>query len=156
MDIALVIIFLLLGILFFMLEIFFLPGISVGGVAGTAFVVAGVWYAFAKLGVLAGWLSVLTGLIVFGLAIWLFLKGKVLDKMSLTTNLGATEIDPSRAKLKVGDVGTTISRLAPMGKVLFGDVETEVKTQAEFVDAGCEVEIIEFENNILTVRQLNK
>ena len=47
MDITLVIVFMLLGIIFFLLEIFFLPGISVGGVAGVLFVGASIWYAFS-------------------------------------------------------------------------------------------------------------
>ena len=65
MDIILVITFVVLGIAFFILEIFFLPGVSIGGIVGTLFTGAGIWYAFAKLGTTAGWIVVAVSVVVF-------------------------------------------------------------------------------------------
>ena len=42
-EIFLIVLFMLLGIGFLLLELFLIPGISVGGFAGIAFVVASVW-----------------------------------------------------------------------------------------------------------------
>jgi hypothetical protein len=69
MDIVLVITFVVLGILFFVLEIFFLPGVSIGGIVGTLFTGAGIWYAFAKLGSTAGWIVVVGSVIALLFAI---------------------------------------------------------------------------------------
>lgn len=156
MDIALVILFLFLGICFFILEIFFLPGISVGGVAGAVFSVAGVWYAFANIGTTAGWLSVLAAAVVFAVVIWLFMRAKVLERMSLTTRLDAADTPhPDVSGLAVGDKGKAITRLAPMGMARFGDTELEVKSQDTLIDPGSEIVITEINHLTPTVTVLN-
>lgn len=153
MDILLVSIFLLLGIVFFLLEIFFLPGISIGGVAGTVFVVAGVWYAFAQLGTTAGWLTLAIGAIAFALAVWLFIRARVLERISLTTQLKSDgENNAVRSSLAIGDTGRTISRLAPMGRAFINGIDVEVKAQEQLVDAGVEVQVVAFDDKTPVVK----
>ena len=79
MDLILVITFIVLGIAFFIPEIFFLPGVSIGGIVGTLFTGAGIWYAFVKLGATAGWIVVAVSAVILLLAIIYFIKGKPLD-----------------------------------------------------------------------------
>ena len=55
MPIALIITFAILGIALIVLEIFFLPGTTIAGVAGGLFLVASVWVAFASFGSDIGW-----------------------------------------------------------------------------------------------------
>ena len=150
MDIILVITFVVLGIAFFILEIFFLPGVSIGGIVGTLFTSAGIWYAFAKLGTTAGWIVVAVSVVVLLLAITYFIKGKPLDKMALDKEL---EFDNpyDMSKVAVGDRGVTLSRLAPMGKVLVNGEEYEAKFREGFLDSGVEIEVVEIEGNILIV-----
>ena len=83
MDIILVVLFMLFGIMFLLLEIFFLPGITVGGILGGCFLVASVWYAFATLGAIAGYIVLMASIVLFGLSIWLFIRSRLLDKVSL-------------------------------------------------------------------------
>lgn len=150
MDIVLVITFVVLGIAFFILEIFFLPGVSIGGVVGTLFMGAGIWYAFAKLGVMTGWIVVAISLVVLLIAIVYFIKGKPLDKMALDRELEQDNLY-DMSKVAVGDRGVTISRLAPMGKVLVNDEEYEAKFREGFLDRGVEIEVLEIEGNVLVV-----
>ena len=77
MDLILVITFVVLGVAFFILEIFFLPGVSIGGIVGTLFTGAGIWYAFAKLGVTAGWIVVAVSVAILLFAIVYFIKGLI-------------------------------------------------------------------------------
>lgn len=150
MDIILVITFVVLGIAFFILEIFFLPGVSIGGIVGTLFTGAGIWCAFAKLGAMAGWIVVAVSVVVLLLAIVYFIKGKPLDKMALDKEL---EYDNpyDMSKVAVGDRGFTLSRLAPMGKVLVNGEEYEAKFREGFLDRGVEIEVVEIEGNVLIV-----
>lgn len=143
MDITLVVVFMLLGIIFFLLEIFFLPGVSVGGVAGVLFVAASIWYAFSHLGSTAGMITIAGGVVAMGLAIWAFLRSKALDKMSLNTELDGKVDVLKDVALSVGDKGVTVSRLAPIGKVRFDGAVVEAKSQDGFIDQGVDVEIIE-------------
>lgn len=155
MDIFLVVLFLLLGIAFFLLEIFFLPGISVGGVAGTVFVVGGVWYAFTYLGTTAGWLSLAAGAVVFVVAVWLFMRAKVLERMSLTTELKDDDTPDAVSGIKVGDTGQALSRLAPMGRAVIAGVEVEVKSQNGFIDVGTPVRVVETDHRTIIVTPLS-
>ena len=55
------------------------------------------------------------------------------------------------SKVAVGDRGVTLSRLAPMGKVLVNGEEYEAKFREGFLDSGVEIEVVEIEGNILIV-----
>lgn len=146
MEIAIVIILILVAIGFFILEIFLLPGITIAGIAGGILATVAVWYAFAQIGTTAGILTIIVGSVAFGIAFWLFLKTKTLEKMSLTTKVTGKVENIEESSIKVGDKGVTISRLAPMGKVLINDQTVEARTYDDFIDQ--ETEII--------VKQINK
>ena len=150
MDIILVITFVVLGIAFFILEIFFLPGVSIGGIVGTLFTGAGIWYAFAKIGTTAGWVVVVVSVIILLLTIVYFIKGKPLDKMALDKELESDNLY-DMSKVAVGDRGVTLSRLAPMGKVLVNGEEYEAKFREGFLDRGVEIEVVEIEGNVLII-----
>lgn len=156
MDIALVALFMILGIVFFILEIFFLPGVSVGGIAGALFVVAGVWYAFVHIGATAGWLTCIIGVLMFGIAVWIFIKSKTLERLSLTTELETDKSIRRADNLAVGDCGTTLSRLAPMGRVMINGVDYEAKTHDALIDPNVPVVVTYIEDNIPVVKPLKK
>ena len=87
MDILFVVVFMLLGIVFFLLEIFFLPGVSFGVIIGTVFVGASVWYAFSTLGTVGGVIALVGGVVAMGFAIWGFIRSRMLEKMSLKSEI---------------------------------------------------------------------
>jgi membrane-bound ClpP family serine protease len=64
----------------------------------------------------------------------------------------ANQIDD---KIKVGDIGITIGRLAPMGKIKVNNEVVEVKSTGSFIDPGEKVRIIEIEKSLITVEPLN-
>lgn len=155
-EIALVIVFMILGIAFFILEIFFLPGISIGGIAGTLFVLAGIWFAFSNISSTAGWFTCVLGALVFVIAVWLFIKSRTLERLSLKTELESDNTDNIVSEIVVGDYGTTISRLAPMGRVIVNGSDYEAKAQDTLIDPNIPVVITGIENNTLIVAPLRK
>ena len=52
----------------------------------------------------------------------------------------------------IGDVGTTLTRLAPMGKVLINDVEYEAISQNSFIDPKTPIIIAGVESNKIIVK----
>jgi membrane-bound ClpP family serine protease len=150
MDIILVVTFVVLGIAFFILEIFFLPGVSIGGVVGTLFTGAAIWYAFAKIGEAAGWIVVVVSAVVMLAAVVYFIKGKPLDKMALNKELEADNLY-DMSNVAVGDEGRTLSRLAPMGKVLVNGEDYEAKVRNGFLDGNVSVIVVAKEGNVLVV-----
>lgn len=153
MEIIIVVILLLVGIVFFLIELFLIPGISLAGIAGTLFLGAAVYLAYSGIGSSAGHLTLLGGLILLGVAIWIFFRSKTLDKMSLKTEIDGKNDPLENIVINIGDLGITSSRLAPMGKVKVNGHIVEAKTNDDFIDEKVEVIVLEvMKTNILVGR----
>ena len=154
METTIVVILLVLGIILFLIEFFLIPGLSIAGIAGFAFVGGAVYYAYYSIGTTAGHITLISSVLLLGVAIWIFLRSKVLEKMSLKTDIDGKN-DPMKGMIiNVGDNGFTSSRLAPMGKVKINNHIVEAKTNDDFLDPGVEVTVIEVMNtNILVERK---
>ena len=151
---TIVIILLVLGIIFFLVELFLLPGISIAGVIGFLLIGGSVYCAYAFIGPLAGTLTLIGSLILFAIAVWWFMRSKMLDRMSLKTEIDG-KVDPLNGlNINVGDKGKTVSRLAPMGKVMINGATIEAKTNDDFIDPGEAVIVLEVYNtNVLVKRE---
>ncbi len=151
MDIAILVVFLLLGVFFLILEIFLLPGFGIGGIAGIAFIVASVWYSFAHIGMTAGWITLVSSIFLFVAGIWLFMKTRMLERISLKSEIDGVANQPIE-NVSVGDIGIARTRLAPMGHVRFDENDIEVKSEDGFIDQGTKVIITEFSSQHVVVR----
>lgn len=153
MDIAVVCVLLVIGIVFFLIELFLLPGISIAGVVGGLFIGGAIYYAYAFVGALAGTLTLIGGLVFFALAVWWFMRSKTLDKMTLKTDIDG-KIEPLKGfNIKPGDTGKTMSRLAPMGKVKINNAVVEAKTTGDFLDEDEEIVVLEVYNTNVLVEK---
>ncbi len=154
MEVAIVITLLALGILFFIIELFLIPGISISGIFGGILTFVAVWYAYAKIGNTAGNITLVGGLLFSIVAIWLFMKSRALEKMSLKTNVSGNSTSIPD-EVKVGDKAMTLSRLAPMGKILVNGLTIEAKTNDSFIDESTEVVIKKIDKTNVLVEQIN-
>jgi membrane-bound ClpP family serine protease len=153
MEITIVLVLLLAGIVFLLLELFLIPGLSLAGIASLVLNTSAVYYAYTKIGSTAGHLTLMGGLLLSGVAVWIFMKTKTLDKMSLKAEIDGKNDPLANVKVAVGDTGITVSRLAPMGKVKVNGYIMEAKTNDDFVDQGSEIRIVEVLNtNVLVER----
>ena len=153
MEITIIAILLALGIIFFIVEFFFLPGITIAGIAGVLFIAVAVIFAYVNLGSGAGTLTLVGGLAFLGLAFWRFMKSKTLDKISLKTEIDE-KIEPLKGlDIKVGDEGKTVSRLAPMGKMRINNAVVEAKVNDGFIDQGETVVVLEVYNTNVLVEK---
>ena len=141
MEILIIGLFLLFGIILLLVEIFFLPGISIAGIAGVAFMIGGIVYAFT-VDTAYGFYTIIISVVALSLAIWYFMKSKTLDKMSLHTNIDAKVETVDESIIKIGDKGITVSRLAPVGKVKINGETVEAKSLFDFIDEDTEVEVV--------------
>ena len=154
MALSIVIILVVVGIVFMILELFFFPGITIAGIASVAAFVAAIYYAYTHLGVAGGNLTLLATVIFGAIAVWLFLRSNTLDKMALKTEIDG-KIDPLKnLNIAPGDKGLTASRLAPMGKVKIENHIVEAKTSGEFLDPNTKIVVLEvYTTNILVERE---
>ena len=154
MDIWVAIALVLFGLLFLVLEVFVFPGIGISGIVGILALGAGVIMAF-KINTNLGYLTLTGALVGASLMVWLSIKYNAFSTMFLSKSIDSKVRVNHIAELKVGDKGKTISRLAPMGKVRFGEYYSEVSSWDGFVDEQTDVEIVKIDNNTIFVSPFN-
>lgn len=149
-----IVLLLLLGLLFLILEILVLPGTTVLGFAGGILMLIGVWVSFSLYGLT-------TGLYVFGgssvvtiAAVLLAFRAGTWNRFTLHKKLTGQVNTFNQEVLPVGSNGIAISRLAPMGKGEFDGVYYEVTTNGEFVDATTKITIVAVSKNQIIVKPL--
>jgi membrane-bound ClpP family serine protease len=149
-SITLIVILLVIGIVFLVVELFIIPGTSIAGVAATLLLIAAIYSAYSGLGSGAGNITLVSSVVLSGLTIWLFLHTRALDKIELKTEI-KSKMEPLKGlNIKVGDRGHTLSRLAPMGKVMIDGNAIEAKTRGEFIEHNIEIVVVEvYSTNVL-------
>jgi len=153
MEIAILITLLIVGVCLIIVELFLIPGISIAGIAGVIFIGAAIYVSYAYIGETAGHLTVVGSIVLLAVAIWLFVKTRAMERMALKTDIVGINEPLKGIEIAVGDVATTVSRLAPMGKIRIGNQTIEAKTNDDFIDEDQEVKIIKILNtNVLVER----
>lgn len=156
MDITITVILMLLAILLLVVEVALIPGFGFAGVLGVLMLVASVFYAFFALGYVAGWVAVVTAVIVcVSLFLWA-LYGKSLDRLALKKRIDSSVKAGDVKKLKVGDRGVAKTRLALIGEAYFGGEIVEVKSELGFIDENEEIEIVRISGDAVFVEKVNK
>lgn len=155
LHIIVVISVIVLGILFMLIEIFLLPGISIAGIAGAIFLIGGIVYSYMFLGSTAGNVTLAASAVTLGLTFFGLLKSKSLERISLNTNIDDKVDNSYLLKMAVGDIGVAVSRLNPIGKVLVNDIEAEGKSfDGEFIEEDTEIVVVKVETyNVLVKRK---
>jgi len=142
MDILIVIVLCVIGILLILTEIFLIPGLTFTAVAGAAFSLGGVYYAFRYIGTAAGIITLILVIAVIGFAFVYLIKSKALDRIALKTDISSTVASKELPDISEGDTGITISRLNPIGKVRVNNITMEAKTLSDFIDENTTVTVV--------------
>ena len=153
MDILIIILLVLIGVVLIILEIFFLPGITVAGFSSLIFFGGGIYYAFVNLGTTAGYVTIAASVVACVVGIIWFMRSKSLDRISLKTDIDSVIPTQVNDSIKVGDEGIALSRLNPMGTVLIGTVQVVGKTREDFIDEGSSVIVERVERTSVIVRK---
>jgi len=170
-----------IGFLLLMIEIFVLPGFGIAGFLGITCILFGLFGmliknapgelpwprdAFAWKDFTDGVIALSGGFVGFVVLAWLlakylpklqFLSGLILvptaAKLGTEFEVSMTNMPESKTvSVNVGGLGEVISTLRPTGKAKFGNAIVDVVAEAEFLDTGTKVEIIEIQGNRVVVR----
>lgn len=151
MDILLVVLLLVIGAILLVIEFLLLPGVTVAGFIGITALVGGIVLSYIYFGTLVGHLvlAIIVLLAVAGTV--LFLRHKTWQRLSLTSTItGAVAgIDGS---IRLGDIGKTIGRLAPMGKVIVQNQVVEAQSEMGYIDPNKEVIVTKILRNKIIVK----
>lgn len=153
MSLTLIIILIIAGLLFLLLEVLVIPGTTVVGIAGFALIIFSVWESYHVFGSPTGHF-VLLGTIFFTLlTIYLALKSKTWNRIMLKTEISGKVNEIDTTKVQAGDTGISVSRLTPGGKALINDEYYEVHTNGEFIDQESEIVVTHLADNKIFVKR---
>ncbi len=155
MDILIIAALILIGLLLVIIELFFLPGVTIAGISALLFFGGAVYYAFA-IGSAAGIITTIISVIVCIGGVLAFMRSRVMNKITLEASINSVVPTSVPHNIKVGDKGITISRLNPMGRVMINGYETEGRAREAFLDENTEIEVERIENTVVIVKQIKK
>ncbi len=155
MSWTVIIVLLLLGMLFLLLEILVFPGTSVAGILGFALIVIAVWQTYATHGSTAGHFTLAGTAVLSIVSVYFALKSNTWKKAALNAEIDS-RVNLIDEKIKPGQEGRSVSRLAPLGKALINDEYFEVRSESSFVDPDVDIVITRIEDNKIYVKPKDK
>ena len=155
MDLIFIIILLIIGIALIVLELIAIPGTTISGIAGIALTVWGIVEVFSEYGSFwGGLITAFAAVFCIGLFIWT-LKAKTWKRFAQKTEI-SSKVNEIKTVVNIGDMGKTITRLAPMGTALINGERMEVYTSTSFVDPNTDIEVEQVEGNKIRVKPVEK
>ncbi len=143
----------LLGFMLIIAEILLIPGIFITGVLGIAALVASCFLGFEIYGMTGGYIVIAVNTIIAAICVVYSLRSKTWKRFSLNTEIDSkADALPKEKGINVGSTGITITRLNPMGNVLFGENTVEATALGGIIDSQQEVEVIRIEDNKIFVK----
>lgn len=151
---GLIITLILLGLLLVLAEILLIPGVGIAGVLGLLAMGGSCAYAFMEMGNMTGIIvTSVNAVLLVALIIWV-LRAQTWKRLSLETNIDSKAVVPE-VEVSVGDKGRSVTRLAPMGTVRFGDNSLEVTSMEGLIDPGMDVQVVAIEDGKIYVAIVN-
>lgn len=150
-----VITLILVGLVLIFAEILIIPGVGVAGILGLLSMGGSCFYAFTQLGNTAGIVvTAINAVLLVALTVWV-LRAKTWKRLTLETKVDSKAVSLDGV-LSLGERGRTLTRLAPMGMVLFDEDSVEVRALEGMIDPGVEVEIVMIEDNKVYVKPVGE
>lgn len=156
MTILAIILLILLGLLLLLIEFAVIPGITIAGIGGAVLLITSVYIAFTGIGKVAGFITLAVVVIASPLMIYYFFNSRSGKKMILESEINGKIENFNADNLKVGDIGKTIGRLAPMGKIKVNGEMVEAQSTGAFIDHQTDIRIIKIKSNQIIVEPIKK
>ena len=154
MDIILIVFLIVIGIALCVVEVVVLPGITFAGIGGVLLIGCSVYLTFANFGKTAGIVSLTATAILFIIFLIYAMRAKTWDKISLHSEIDSKVNVVDTNDIKTGDRGMTISRLAPIGKILIHDKLMEGKSEFGLIDENKEIEVVYVDVSTVIVQEI--
>ena len=158
MSLGLIIFLIFLGLLLFIIEFVLIPGVTIAGIGGAVCLITGIVFAFISFGTTTGLIVLGVTLAIMIVATYFMLKAETWKKFMLKTTLDnkVDTVGSDEGKVKPGDKGVTVTRLAPGGEVLVNGEYFEAKSVDILIDPKQEIEVIRIDDNKVIVKPIKK
>jgi membrane-bound ClpP family serine protease len=156
MTIFTIILLILLGLLLLIIEFAVIPGVTIAGIGGFLLLAASVYIAFVEYGSGGGFITLTVVMIAAPAMIYYFFKSKSGKKMILESQIDGKIENINAEKIHVGDIGKSIGRLAPSGKVKVNGEIVEAQSTGPFIDQNNEIKVVKIQTNKIIVELLKQ
>lgn len=143
----------LLGILFLVAELVFLPGLSVAALLSAVCYGLAIYFAFVDYDTTTGFITIGVAMASVLATIIISLRAKTWQRLSLTQEIDSTSVAKPEERIAIGATGVTISRLSPMGKVEIDGHNYEAKSADVYIEQRQRVVVVGFDNFSVIVKQ---
>ena len=149
-----IILLLVLAVLFLVAELVLLPGVSIGAILSIACYGLAIYLGFTQLGTQSGVILIVISLLSVLLTCIICMRAKTWRKLELKQEIQSTSMQQPSSRINIGDRGTALSRISPMGKVEIDGCIYEAKSADQnYIDQKSEVEVVGFENFNVIVKK---
>jgi membrane-bound ClpP family serine protease len=153
---SLIITLIVIGIILLAIEVLIVPGFGIPGILGLLSLIGAAILGFTMFDKTTGLIILGSIIVATSVSTWLILRSKTWKMATLHEKITSkSDSLPSEKGISEGTTGITISRLAPMGKARFGEVDTEVSSIQGIIDRGCQVEVVSTDDGKIIVKQSN-
>jgi len=154
MNVTLIIILIVIGLSLMVVEVVVLPGITVAGIGGVLLIGCGVALAYKWFGGTAGTAALAGSGILFIVFMIYALRAKTWDRLSLNSEIDSRVNVVDTDDIKLGDRGMTVSRLAPIGKIIIREKIMEGKSEFGLIDENREIEVVYVSGSTVVVQEI--
>jgi membrane-bound ClpP family serine protease len=157
MSILGIILLILLGIILFLVEFLIIPGVTVAGIGGAILFAVAVFVSYRTHGTAVGNYTLLATLVISVVSLIIALRSKTWRRFMLKTNIDSkVEVGLEEQKIRPGDTGVTLTRLAPVGMVTVNNLTIEGKSIGGFLDPDTKIEVVKVLGTQIIVKPINK
>lgn len=154
MTLSLIVGLILFGVLLILIEIFITPGFIVG-ILGTIFLAVGIIYTYREFDSFYGNIALAGTAIFLATTIILAFRNGAWNRFSITDVIEGKANNIHELVINVGDRGTSISALRPMGTALINNQKVEVHADGEFILAQQDIEVVKKSQNKIFIKKIN-
>ena len=148
-----IILLVIAGVVLLLIELFLIPGTSLAAFLSGACMIYAIYHAFTYMGSVAGFITLLVSAIAGIFAIWWFMRSKTLDKVALKKDIEGKVDRDAEHRVKVGDQGVAVTRLALFGQAEINGDLVEVKSCDGFLNPKTPIKVVRInDGNILVER----
>ena len=153
MTIVLIIVLIVIGLSLMVVEVVVLPGITVAGIGGLLLIGCSVFLTFKWFGNTFGMIALIASGILFIIFMIYALRANTWNRLSLHSEIDGRVNVVDTNDIKTGDRGMTVSRLAPIGKILIHDKIMEGKSEFGLIDENREIEVVHVSESTIIVQE---
>lgn len=147
-----IILLIVFGIVLLLLEFFVIPGVTIAGIGGVILISSGVFMSYSVFGSTTGHFFLAGSLLASIITLIYVLRSNTWKRLGLKNIIdGKTQSDLTQL-FHEGDEGISLTRLAPMGKVLINEHTVEAKSMSGFIDQQKPVTVAQVLPNMLIIK----